>query len=116
MTYLYFLTSTTPPRVNIGIGNLLKRRVNQVDRSTKGHQRVLIAFDMPFGARATETMLHRRYNRQHAPLRFGSGKTEYFKPGLWLLEAVVIAGVIWAGQWVVVWMPVFIILLIFLHG
>lgn len=112
--YLYFLTSTNPARIKIGVGNQLKRRVSQVDKTTKGYQRVLIAFDMPFGARSTETLLYRRYSRYHAPLRFGSGKTEYFKPGLWLLEAVVIAGVICLGQWVLVWMPIFIILLIFL--
>lgn len=116
MTYLYFLTSTHPYRVKIGIGNQLKRRVSQVDKTTKGHQRVLIAFDMPFGARSTETLLHRRYVRQRAPLRFGSGRSEYFKPGFWLLEAVVIAGVICVGQWVIVWMPIYFILLIFLNG
>jgi len=114
--YLYFLTSTHPYRVKIGIGNQLKRRVSQVDKTTKGQQRVLIAFDMPFGARATETLLHCRYNRKRAPLRFGSGRSEYFRPGLWLLEALVIAGVTWAGQWVVVWMPIFITLLIYFHG
>ena len=112
--YLYILTSTRPYRYKIGIGKRLQKRIAQVDKTTKGHQRVLIAFDMPFGARSTETLLHRRYARQHAPLRFGSGKTEYFKPGLWLLEAIVIAGVICLGQWVLVWVPIYFILLIFL--
>ena len=113
MTYLYFLTSNRPYRVKIGIGKRLQKRVAQVDRTTKGQQRVLIAFDMPFGARSTETLLHRRYARQHAPLRVGSGRTEWFKPGLWLLGAVFIAGLIWVGQWALVWMPIFITLLIF---
>lgn len=113
--YLYFLTSTNPRRYKVGIGKRLQKRIAQVDKTTKGQQRVLIAFDMPFGARATETMLHRRYNRYHAPLRFGSGRTEWFRPGLWITEAVVIAGVICLGQWVIVWMPVFIILLIFVR-
>ncbi len=115
MQYLYFLSSTHPRRVKIGIGNQLKRRVAQVDKTTKGQQRVLIAFDMPFGARATETMLHRRYNRQQAPLRFGSGRTEFFKPGLWVMEAVGIAVVVWVGQWAIVWTPIYIILLIFVR-
>ena len=115
MQFLYFLTSTNPARVKIGIGNQLKRRVNQVDRTTKGHQRVLVAFDMPFGARRTETMLHRRYNRYHAPLKYGSGRTEFFKPGLWIAEAVVIAGAVWVWQWVIVWLPVYFTLLIFLR-
>jgi hypothetical protein len=97
--YLYFLTSTNPRRYKVGIGKRLQKRIAQVDKTTKGQQRVLIAFDMPFGARATETMLHRRYNRYHAPLRFGSGRTEWFRPGLWITEAVVIAGVISTWQW-----------------
>jgi hypothetical protein len=113
--YLYFLTSTNPRRYKVGIGKRLQKRIAQVDKTTKGQQRVLVAFDMPFGARSTETMLHRRYNRYHAPLRFGSGRTEWFRPGLWITEAVVIAGVICLGQWVIVWMPVFIILLIFVR-
>ena len=116
LMYLYFLTSTRPYRVKIGIGNQLKRRVSQVDRTTKGQQRVLVAFDMPFGARSTETMLHRRYNRQRAPLRVGSGRTEWFRPGLWITEAVVIAGGIYLGQWAIVWTPIFLILLIYFHG
>lgn len=116
MTFLYFLTSTHPRRYKIGIGKRLQKRVTQVDRTTRGYQRVLIAFDMPFGARATETLLHRRYSRQRAPLRVGSGRSEYFKPGVWIAEAVIIAGVIFLVQWVLVWMPIFIILLIFFHG
>jgi hypothetical protein len=114
MTYLYFLTSTTPPRYKIGIGNQLKRRINQVDRTTKGHQRVLIAFDMPFGAKRTEAMLHRRYSRWHAPLKYGSGKSEYFQRDLWVIEAVVITVAVWALQWAIVWSPIYITLLIFL--
>jgi len=115
MTYLYFLTSTNTRRYKIGIGKRLQKRVTQVDRTTKGHQCVLIAFDMPFGARSTETLLHRRYARQHAPLRVGSGRTEYFKPGLWIFEAVFVAGLICLGQWALVWMPIFITLLIFMR-
>jgi len=114
--YLYFLASTRPYRVKIGIGNQLKRRVSQVDKTTKGHQRVLIAFDMPFGARYCETLLHRRYGAYNAPLKYGSGRTEWFKAGVWLLEAVVIAGLVCLGQWVLVWMPIYITLLIYFHG
>ena len=101
--YLYFLTSTHPARIKIGIGNQLKRRVKQVNQSTKGHQRVLIAFDYPFGARSTETLLHRRYIRHHAPLKFGSGKSEYFRRGLWVLEAIIIAASICLAQWALIW-------------
>jgi hypothetical protein len=108
--YLYFLTSTHPYRVKIGIGNKLQRRVKQVEQSTKGHQKVLVAFDFPFGARKTETYLHRKYSRYHAPLKFGSGRTEYFNPGLWLVEAVIIALLACVGQWFVIWGAVGIVL------
>jgi len=115
MQYLYLLTSTNPPRIKIGIGNHLHKRVRQVDRSTKGHQRVLIAFDMPFGARRTETMLHRRYSRYHAPLKYGSGHTEFFRRGLWVLEAISIAGLVCIAQWGLLWVPIYLILLIFIR-
>jgi Meiotically up-regulated gene 113 len=114
MQFLYFLSSTTPPRYKIGIGNHLHKRVRQVDRTTKGHQRVLIAFDMPFGARRTETMLHRRYNRYHAPLKHGSGKTEWFRRGLWVIEGILIAFFICFCQWAIIWLQIYLILLIFL--
>jgi hypothetical protein len=116
MQFLYFLSSTNPPRYKIGIGNQLKRRVNQVNQTTKGQQRVLIAFDMPFGARRTETMLHRRYSRWHAPLKHGSGRTEWFKRGLWLIEAISIAALVCIAQWGLIWLQIYFILLIFLHG
>ncbi len=115
MQFLYFLSSNTPPRYKIGIGNHLQKRVRQVDRTTKGHQRVLIAFDMPFGARRTETMLHRRYNRYHAPLKHGSGRSEYFRRGLWLIEAISIAALVCVVQWGLIWLQIYFILLIFLR-
>lgn len=110
MNYLYFLTSTNPRRVKIGIGWHLYRRHKQVDKTTRGSQRVLVAFIMPLGARWAETFLHRRYKRHHAPLKYGSGRTEWFKRGAWIMEAVVIAGLISAGQWILVWMPIYILL------
>ena len=113
--YLYFLTSTHPRRVKIGIGWHLYRRTKQVDKTTRGSQRVLVAFIMPLGARWAETLLHRRYKQHSAPLKYGSGRTEWFKRGVWILEAVAIAGVISVGQWVLVWVPIYIILLIFVR-
>ncbi len=112
MNYLYFLTSTRPPRVKIGIGWHLYRRHRQVDKNTRGSQRVLVAFIMPLGARWAETLLHRRYKKHSAPLKYGSGRTEWFKRGAWIVEAVVIAGFISAGQWVLVWGSVGLILFV----
>ena len=112
MSYLYFLTSTNPPRIKIGLGWHLYRRHKQVDKTTRGRQRVLVAFIMPLGARWAETYLHRRYKRFYAPLKHGSGRSEYFKRGAWIVEAVVIAGLISAGQWACVWGGVGLILLI----
>jgi len=113
--YLYFLTSTHHRRYKIGLGWHLYRRHKQVDKTTKGQQRVLVAFIMPLGARWTETLLHRRYKRFHAPLKYGSGRTEWFKRGAWIAEAVVIAGLISTWQWACVWFPIFLILLIFVR-
>jgi hypothetical protein len=112
MQFLYFLTSTNPPRIKIGIGNRLQKRVAQVDKTTKGHQRVLIAFDMPFGARYTETLLHRRYARYHAPLKYGSGRTEWFRRGFWVLEGILIAFFICLCQWAIIWSCVYVIIFI----
>lgn len=112
MSYLYFLTSTHPRRYKIGLGWHLYRRHKQVDKTTKGQQRVLVAFIMPLGARWAETYLHRRYKRHSAPLKYGSGRSEYFMRGFWVVEALVIAGLISAGQWICVWGSVYIILLL----
>ena len=113
--YLYFLTSTHPRRVKIGIGWHLYRRTKQVDKTTRGSQRVLMAFIMPLGALWAETLLHRRYKQHSAPLKYGSGRTEWFKRGAWIIEALAIAGLISAGQWILVWGGVYLILLIFVR-
>ena len=68
-----------------------------------------------FVSRWAETFLHRRYKRSHAPLKYGSGRTEWFKRGAWIVEAIAIAGLISAGQWCVVWGSVYLILLIFVR-
>ena len=101
--FLYILRSTSPPRFKIGLGWHLHKRTAQVDKTTKGQQSVLVAFAMPLGARWVETYLHRRYRRYHAPLRFGSGKSEYFRRGAWVIEAVAIAGLFCLAQWLIVW-------------
>ncbi len=111
--YLYFLRSTNPPRFKIGLGWHLQNRVSQVDKTTRGKQSVIVAFVLPFGARKLEKQLHDRYIRFHAPLKHGSGKSEYFKRGVWIIEALVIAGAVWLWQWVCVWFPIYLILLIF---
>jgi hypothetical protein len=71
-----------------------------VDKTTRGKQSVIVAFVLPFGARKLEAYLHRRYRKYHAPLKFGSGRTEFFKRGLWICEALVIAGAVCLWQWV----------------
>ena len=114
MTFLYLLYSGS--RFKIGIASKLRRRVKQIDDSTKGNQRIIIAVDLPFKARQIEAYLHRRYKRWHAPLKSGSGRTEYFKAGLWVLEAVVIMLVVALVQWAVVWSAIYLILLIYFYG
>jgi len=67
---------------------------------------------MPLGARWIETYLHRRYRKHHAPLKFGSGKSEYFKRGAWIAEALFIAGLVCAVQWLCVWGVIGLVLFI----
>ena len=113
MTYLYLIKS--PRRVKIGIAKILSRRLWQIDNTTAGRQRLILAVILPFWARRVEAWLHRRYRAYHAPLRAGSGRSEYFWAGLWCLECVAIMFGVQVGQWVVVWVPVYIILLIVLR-
>lgn len=110
MMYLYLLRFRT--RVKIGIGWNLNNRVNQIDRTTKGKQRLILAVILPFRARQVEAFLHRRYKRYHAPLKAGSGRSEYFWAGLWVVEAVVIMAAVSVAQWALVWGCVYLILLI----
>lgn len=111
--YLYLLRFRT--RIKIGIGWNLNNRVSQIDRTTKGKQRLILAVILPFKARKIEAWLHRRYKRYHAPLKAGSGRSEWFMAGLWVLEAIVIMAAVSVAQWCVVWLPVYLILLIALR-
>ena len=110
--YLYILRSTHPPRFKIGIGWHLYKRTSQVDKTTRGKQSVIVAFILPFGAQKLEVYLHHRYRKYHAPLKFGSGKSEYFKRGAWIIEALVIAGAVCLWQWLLVWGAVGLVLFI----
>ena len=113
MTYLYLLRFRN--RVKIGIGWNLNNRVSQIDRTTRGKQRLILAVILPFKARQIEAFLHRRYKRYHAPLKAGSGRSEYFRAGLWVLEAIVIMAAVSVVQWALVWGFVYLILLIALR-
>ena len=46
MTYLYLLRFRS--RIKIGIGWNLNNRVNQIDRTTRGKQRLILAVILPF--------------------------------------------------------------------
>jgi len=113
MGYLYLLQSGW--RVKIGIGSKLQRRVSQVDKTTRGKQRLVLAVILPFKTRQIEAYLHRRYKRHHAPFRTGSGRTEWFRAGIWTLECVVLMLLIQFGQWALVWGTVGLILFISLN-
>jgi len=113
MGYLYLLRSGW--RVKIGIGSKLQRRVSQVDKTTRGKQRLVLAVILPFKTRQVEAYLHRRYKRHHAPLRAGSGRSEYYWAGLWTVECIVLMLLIQFGQWALVWFPIYLILLIFVR-
>lgn len=113
MTYLYLIHSGT--RLKIGIARRVPDRVRDIDRTTNGKQRLILAVILPFKARQVEAWLHRRYKRYHAPLKAGSGRSEYFWAGLWVLEAIVIMATVSVAQWALVWGCVYLILLIALR-
>lgn len=113
MTYLYLIKS--PRRVKIGIAKILTRRLWQIDSTTAGRQKLILAVILPFKARQVEAWLHRRYKAHHAPLKYGSGKSEWFRAGLWTLECVVIMAAVSVAQWALVWLHIYIILLIFVQ-
>ena len=113
MNYLYLLRFRT--RIKIGIGWNLNNRVTQIDRTTKGKQRLILAVILPFKARQIEAWLHRRYKRYHAPLKAGSGRSEYFRAGLWCIECVVIMAAVSVAQWALLWGCVYLIFLIALR-
>lgn len=110
MTFLYLIHS--PTRVKIGITWHLGNRVANIDKTTAGKQRLILAVLLPWGARQVEAWLHRRYRRYHAPLRVGSGRSEYFRPGFWLIECVIIMLLVSAGQCAVGLAGFYLILLI----
>ena len=110
MTFLYLIHS--PRRIKIGITWHLGHRLANIDKTTAGKQRLILAVLLPCCARQVEVYLHRRYRRYHAPLRYGSGRSEYFKPGLWLLECVVIMLLVSAGQFMAGLAGFYLILLI----
>ncbi len=110
MTFLYLIHS--PRRVKIGITWHLGHRLSNIDKTTAGKQRLILAVLLPWGARQVEAWLHRRYRRYHSPLRVGSGRTEYFRGGFWVLECafLMVAGCLL--RWGVVLGGFYLILLI----
>lgn len=96
MNYLYLIRSGH--RVKIGITAVLKRRVLEIDKTTKGKQRLVFAV-LVWNARGVEAMLHRRYKHHHAPLRVGSGRSEWFKGGFWIIECALLMLLISALHW-----------------
>jgi hypothetical protein len=90
----------------------LYNRAKQVDKTTRGNQSVIVAFVLPLGARKLEAYLHRKFKKWHAPLKFGSGRTEFFKRGSWICEALFIAWAVCLWQWLLVWGAVGLVLFI----
>ena len=105
MTYLYLLyyvKSIFDIRFKIGIGWHLYKRLEQIDRTTKGEQKLLFAVILPFGARRVERMIHKLYQGYHAPLKAGSGKSEWFKLGIRVVDVSVLIVLVMVVQWALV--------------
>lgn len=99
---LYYYINLFDIRFKIGIGWHLYRRLGQIDKTTKGRQRLLFAVVLPFGARVVEQMIHKLYRRYHAPLKSGSGKTEWFRLGIRVIEVALLMVVVMVVEWAMV--------------
>ena len=105
MTYLYLLyyrINFFDIRFKIGIGWHLYKRLEQIDKTTEGEQKLLFAVILPFGARRVERMIHKLYQGYHAPLRSGSGRTEWFKLGIRVVDVSVLIVLVMVVQWALV--------------
>lgn len=87
---LYYYRSIFDIRFKIGIGWHLHKRLEQIDRTTKGEQKLLFAVLLPFGARRVERMIHKLYQGYHAPLKSGSGRTEWFRLGIRVVDVALL--------------------------
>ena len=99
---LYYRISLFDIRFKIGIGWHLYKRLEQIDRTTKGEQKLLFAVILPFGARRVERMIHKLYQGYHAPLKSGSGKSEWFKLGIRVVDVSVLIVLVMLVQWALV--------------
>ena len=89
----------TPLRFKIGITNRgLGKRSRNIADSTPGIQFPIFFCIVPAPA-VFEGALHRLFSDSHAPMRRGSGRTEWFDVGLFgcnLFAALSIYALIWA--------------------
>jgi hypothetical protein len=99
---LYYYRNLFDIRFKIGIGWHLHKRLEQIDRTTDGEQKLLFAVLLPFGARRVERIIHKLYQGYHAPLKSGSGKTEYFRLGIRVIEVALLMVVVMVVEWAMV--------------
>ena len=95
------LSLRTGLRFKIGITRRgMMKRSRNIWRSTEGLQFPVFFCIVPF-VRTVERWMHRQFSHCHAPLRTGSGKTEWFRAGvlgLNLLTALVYYLAIWTVE------------------
>ena len=99
---LYYPISLFDIRFKVGIGWHLYKRVGQIDKTTKGRQRLLFAVILPFGARTIEQTIHKLYQGYHAPLKSGSGKSEWFRFGIRVVDVALLMIVVMVVEWAMV--------------
>ena len=103
---LYIQLSLPACRFKIGItGRGLMKRSRAIWKSTPGLQFPIFFVVTPFPA-MVESALHRHFAAYRAPKQQGSGRTEWFKCGLFgivLIEAIAIYAAIWVVQGLAAW-------------
>lgn len=96
-------------RFKCGITNRgLKKRSKNIAETTPGRQFPVFFCVIPY-PKYWETRMHRWFDHCHAPMKEGSGKTEWFKVGFlgfYFLEILAYYAFVWVVEAVVIWLIV----------
>ena len=76
--FVYIMFNPTSGKTKIGISKNVESRRTDIDKEVEGRVVVLTAHRF-FSAEKVEVSLHRRFKKYHAPMRSGTGKTEWFQ-------------------------------------
>ena len=76
--FVYIMFNPRTGKTKIGISGNVEIRRNDIEKSIDGAVKILTAHRF-FSAQEVEVSLHKRFQKYHAPMGTGSGRTEWFK-------------------------------------